>query len=97
MKQAKKDGFIISAELVLISTIMVLGLLVGLVAVRDAMIGELHDTAEAYGAINQSYRYTGTLDESLPTFTQGSEYDDALDAGDDTGYTTSIFPSAEGQ
>ena len=96
MKKNKKSGFVISAELVLISTIMVLGLLVGMVAVRDAMIGELHDMAEAFGSLNQTYSYDGTLDASLPTFTQGSTFQDGLDAGDDTGYTTSIFPAPEG-
>lgn len=80
MKKNKKAGFILSAELILIATIVVMGLLVGLVAMRDAMIGELHDTAEAYGAVTQSYTFNGT--EHQGSWTRGSEWADDTDAGD---------------
>ena len=42
-----ENGFIITMELVLIATITVLGLIVGLTAVRDALVAELADVAEA--------------------------------------------------
>ncbi|MEY4179963.1 MAG: hypothetical protein RLY70_3537, partial [Planctomycetota bacterium] len=40
-------GFVVSSELVLIATVVVIGLLTGLAAVRDALISELSDVAGA--------------------------------------------------
>uniref|UniRef100_A0A7C2NXN1 Branched-chain amino acid aminotransferase n=1 Tax=Schlesneria paludicola TaxID=360056 RepID=A0A7C2NXN1_9PLAN len=53
-------GFVVSAELVLISTITVLALVVGLSEVAHAINQELEDVASAFGAVNQSYAYKGT-------------------------------------
>lgn len=52
-------GFVISAELVLVLTIAVLGMVVGLTAVRDSITHELNDLAHAFGAVNQSYNVVG--------------------------------------
>ena len=52
-------GFIISAELVLIATLCVLGLVVGLTLVRDAVGGEFSDIACALRSLDQSYSYSG--------------------------------------
>lgn len=52
-------GFVISAELVLVMTIAVLGMVVGLTAVRDSITQELNDISHAFGAVNQSYNVTG--------------------------------------
>ena len=52
-------GFVISAELVLVLTIAVLGMVVGLVAVRDAVLNEMNDLSAAFGAIDQTYSFTG--------------------------------------
>ncbi len=54
-------GFVVSAELILVATIAVIGCLVGLAAFRDAITLELGDTAGAVGALNQSYeeQYSG--------------------------------------
>ena len=56
-------GFVISAELVLVLTIAVLGMVVGLVAVRDAILNEMNDLSAAFGAIDQSFSYTGAFKE----------------------------------
>ena len=48
-------GFVVSVELVLISTITVIGLMTGLTAVRDGVVSELSDTAGAVQDMNQSY------------------------------------------
>jgi hypothetical protein len=50
-------GFIISAELVLIFTLMFCGVAVGMTTVRDSLVQELGDVAEAIGALNQSYSF----------------------------------------
>ncbi len=88
-KQQKKEaGFIVSAELVLIATILVIGLIVGMVVIRDAVTAEMHDVAEAIGAVDQSYSYAGitALDGagSILAIVAGSEWNDGVDftAGD---------------
>ena len=48
-------GMILSAELVLVLTIAVLGLVTGLACVQQAVVGELQDVALAFGGLNQSY------------------------------------------
>lgn len=52
-------GFIVSAELILVSTIVVLGLIVGLSEVSHGINQELEDVGSAFGHINQSYKYSG--------------------------------------
>lgn len=56
---ADDSGFIISAELVLVATILVIGVIVGLSEVQHAVVGELNDVADAIGSANQSYSYSG--------------------------------------
>lgn len=53
------SGFVVSAELVLVATVLVIGLIVGLVTVRDQVIQELGDTAVHLAAMNQSYSFSG--------------------------------------
>ena len=52
-------GFIVSAELVLISTVGVIGLLTGLTCLRNAVNSELSEVACAISSLDQSYCYTG--------------------------------------
>jgi len=70
-------GFIVSAELVLIATILVLGMIVGLVSVRDQVVQELGDIALAFGRINTSYSFSGITGHTSST--AGSLMDDAND------------------
>ncbi len=52
-------GAILSAEIVLVGTILVLGMLVGLVELQCSIVDELNDLGEAFGAFNQSYEVAG--------------------------------------
>ena len=52
-------GVILSAEMVLVLTICVLGVIVGLSHVVMAVNQELSDVAQAIGSLNQSYSFTG--------------------------------------
>lgn len=54
----EEAGFLIAGELILISTILVLGMVVGLTCVRNAVTHELEDVAYAFSSVNQSYRYS---------------------------------------
>jgi hypothetical protein len=70
-------GFIVSAELVLIATILVLGMIVGLVTVRDQVVQELGDIALAFAKINQSYSFSGITGHTSST--AGSQLIDTND------------------
>lgn len=52
-------GFIISAELVLVATMLVIGMIVGLTVLRNQVVQELGDLGAALGMISQGYEYTG--------------------------------------
>jgi len=52
-------GFLVSAELILVSTIAILSLVVGLTELSFAINNELDDVACAFGSINQSFCYAG--------------------------------------
>ena len=72
MKMMKKfwndeAGFVVSAELILIATVAVLGLLVGLAAVRDGIVSELSDVAGAFQDVNQSYSIDGVVGHNANT------------------------------
>lgn len=74
-------GFIISAELILVSTIVVLGMVVGLSEVSNAVNQELEDVASAFGSVNQSYRYSGVFSSGKGAL-GGSSFNDHADACD---------------
>ncbi len=50
-----ENGFIVSAEIVLVGTILVLGVIVGLTELSYGVNQELEDLGSAIGSINQSY------------------------------------------
>ncbi|MFG0332597.1 MAG: hypothetical protein ACF8TS_04465 [Maioricimonas sp. JB049] len=52
-------GFVISAELVLVSTILVVGLITGLTCVQSAIVAELKEVGGAFARLDQSYSFTG--------------------------------------
>ncbi len=84
---ADEAGFIVSTELVLVATTLVVGMLVGLVTVRDQVVQELGDVALAIGNVNQSYQYDGVTGHTSAT--AGSDFLDENDfceprGGDDT-------------
>lgn len=53
-------GFIVSSELVLVSTIAVLSLVVGLAEISHNINQELEDVGSAFGQVNQTYTYSGS-------------------------------------
>jgi hypothetical protein len=83
-------GFVVSAELAVILTLVVCAAVVGAVSIRDAIVTELHDVSEAVGALNQSYNYLGiTSDANIANVAHpdhatcsGSGYNDDTDLCD---------------
>ena len=70
-------GFVVSSELVLIATLVVIGLVSGLSTVRDQVIGELADVADAFASVNHSYQFSGISSHSGSS--AGSQFDDQED------------------
>lgn len=60
-------GAIISAELAIVLTIVVIGTVTGLSSLRDAVITELADVGQAIAQLDQSYTVTGVLAHSSST------------------------------
>ena len=73
----EEAGFIVSAELVLISTIVVLAMIVGLSEVAHGINQELEDVGSAFGRINQSFYVAGA--HGHKACTDGSSFRDQAD------------------
>lgn len=73
-------GFIISGELILVSTIAVLSLVVGLSEVSSGVNQELEDVGAAFGSINQSFKYH--LSCGRKGHATGSKFEDVKDECD---------------
>lgn len=96
-------GFIVSLELILIATIVVIGMITGLATVRNAVVQELSDVAGAVQDINQSYTFNSAAGPISNT--AGSVFVDTMDspsdgAGDpfaqsDNGIVFDGIPTAE--
>ncbi len=52
-------GALIAVEWVFLATILVLGAVTGMIAVRQAVITELHDVANGLLTLNQTYSVSG--------------------------------------
>lgn len=80
----KQGGFVLTTELVMIVTVMVTGMIIGLVTMRDAVTAEMEDVAEAIGHLDQSYAFDGLRNAELTAAVEGSGFVDGADvnAGD---------------
>jgi len=74
-------AFVISAELILLSTIAILGLTIGLTSVRDAVVSEISDVAGALQDFNQCYEFSALSGHSASSC--GSGFSDAVDFCDE--------------
>jgi len=87
----------LTSELILIATILVIGLIVGMVTIRDAITAEMEDTAEALGSLDQSYAYQGMTNAEGTGATAGSSFGDAVDAlaGDEAEFVFQTLDQTE--
>ena len=79
------SGFVNSTDVILLTTILALGMIVGLVMMRNQVVQEFTDAATAIGFLNQTYSYTGddeNDDNGDDNFVFGSSYTDEPDVGD---------------
>ena len=81
---SEEVGAIVSAEIMLVATILVLGMVVGLASVRDSVVTELADVALAFANVSQSYSYSGVAGHhafsSAGAFTDTSDFCDTTSA-----------------
>jgi hypothetical protein len=70
---------VMSAELVLLTTILVIGLIVAAKSFRDSAVTEWADYAQAIADLDQSYNIPDTVDSSGTTTIMGSHFLDARD------------------
>ncbi len=73
-----ETGVVLSAEIALVGTVAVLGMVVGLEAVTSAVNNELNDFASAIGALDQSYNYRG-ISKPWHAWVRGSGFNDRSD------------------
>jgi hypothetical protein len=71
-------GALIATEWVFVATILVLGIITGLVAVRQAVINELDEFANAVLSLNQSFSFSGQ--SNCQSSTAGSQFIDSADS-----------------
>lgn len=76
-----EGGATLSAELALIGTILVIGVVVGLSAVQDAVNTELADLGSAIGSLDQTYSTGGASGHHAAV--NASAFGDGLDSCDD--------------
>ena len=84
---SNESGFIVSAELVSVATIVVISMVVGLASIRNQVVQELIDVAQAMGSINQTFGYCGIDAVNVETngkkhgwaYCGGASYDDMID------------------
>lgn len=65
------QGALIASEFLFVATILVIGIIVGLAAVRDAVVTELTEYGNALLALSQGYSISGL--EGCCSATDGSE------------------------
>jgi hypothetical protein len=61
----------------LVASILVLGVVVGLASVRDSVVTELADVAQALANVNQSFSFSGTSGHHA--FSGGGAFNDRAD------------------
>lgn len=76
-------GFLAATEATFLATILVIGCIVGLTAMRDSVVSELSDTSGAMQALNQTFSFDGISSNLVTVF--GSGFNDSRDFCDEPG------------
>jgi len=80
-----EHGVILSTEIVIVGSVLVVGLITGMATLQEAVNGELKDLAGAIGSLDQSYSFTGqeTDCKKCHGCTAGSSFRDTRDRCDE--------------
>jgi Flp pilus assembly pilin Flp len=79
-----QSGFVVSTELMIVATILVVGLIAGVAHVRTQLVQELSDLGTAVSNFDQSYSYTAVAHASSADSTAGGLFADVQDTYDGT-------------
>ncbi|MFO0928838.1 MAG: hypothetical protein U0736_17760 [Gemmataceae bacterium] len=85
------DGALIAIEFLFVATILIIGIIVGLAGVRDAVNSELTELGNAILALSQGYRINGVI--GCCSEVQGSEAIDVPGLLPDPTCTPNQIPS----
>lgn len=72
-----ETGAILSAEVMLVASVLVIGVIAGLTSLRDTIITELADVAQALANLSQSYCFSGVSGHH--SFSGGGSFSDEVD------------------
>lgn len=89
----EEEGFIVSAEMILVATIGVLGMVVGLSEVAYGLSAELEDTGSVFASINHTFSFNGICGHS--GYRAGSIFIDFVDHCDHAGDVVGSPPTGE--
>jgi hypothetical protein len=82
---------LITGEILFLFTILILGIIAGLVAVRQAIISELTESAQALLALDQSYSFSGQSNcEAITLGSSASDTTNTIGEGSVGGSTAVI-------
>ena len=73
----EEEGFLLTAEAILFATLLIIGLIAGLSSLRESIVTELGDLAQAISNLNQSFSFGGVVGHC--GFTAGSSFIDMVD------------------
>jgi hypothetical protein len=94
-------GFVLTAELIIISTVLVLGLITAFACVQASVVAELKDVGGAIGSLNQSYVYGGMKGCQswcgLRSRTYGSSFLDTADSSEELRADFGVYVETYGQ
>lgn len=94
-----ENGAVLSAELVLVLTIVVIGVIVGLSEVAVAINTELNDISNAIGALSQEYYFVGfhASADKAKSLVNGSCYTDDIDSCDTNASCDLVCGTCQGE
>jgi hypothetical protein len=93
-KKSRQGGFVVTVELLIVATVLVLGLIVGWAALRDSELAELSDVSESVGALNQGYNIASLINTANTASTAGSSFRDSQDTANVDGTSGKVDMTA---
>lgn len=85
-------GFVISTELTMVASVLVVGVMAGAVTMRDQLVQEMADTAMAISSFNQSFSFSAVT--ACGVSTAGGQFKDENLFGDENPQNPVGFPAA---
>lgn len=58
----EEDGYILSTELVLVGSLLVVGIIGGMTTMRDSLVGEMSDLSASVSSLDQSFSVVGIVE-----------------------------------